>query len=71
MSISAIRSLDQAYFSTSSKPTLRYGSSGNSVSDLQRTLTSLGYSPGSIDGDFGRNTQKAVQNFQRAYGLET
>lgn len=37
--------------------------------ELQRRLTSLGFSPGLLDGKFGRQTKAAVEAFQRAYGL--
>ncbi len=52
-----------------SRPTLRRGSSGASVTELQRLLGSLGYSPGPIDGIFGSMTDGAVRTFQRASEL--
>jgi len=42
---------------------------GLSVRAAQMYLTFLGYSPGAVDGWFGTNTQKAVQQFQQAQGL--
>ena len=39
------------------------------VKQIQCLLTYLGYSPGSIDGIEGRNTQAAMQAFQSDYGL--
>lgn len=32
-------------------------------------MTYLGYSPGTIDGADGRNTQAAIRAFQADYGL--
>ena len=43
------------------------GSSGAKA--VQRRLTSLGYSPGPIDGRYGPLTQEAVIRFQTAHGL--
>lgn len=50
-------------------PTLRLGSTGASVTDLQRRLLSFGFNPGPIDGIFGSQTQSAVIAFQRSRGL--
>lgn len=50
-------------------PTLKMGSSGNAVYELQRNLTVLGYSTNGIDGIFGNDTKNAVISFQKAYGL--
>lgn len=51
--------------------TLRRGMSGEDVADLQRKLMALGYDVGSTgaDGIFGRKTEEAVREFQRANGL--
>jgi len=48
---------------------IRIGSIGEDVKYLQQSLTSLGYSAGSIDGIFGSKTQTAVKSFQKAKGL--
>ena len=40
------------------------------VYQAQQRLTGLGYDPGAIDGLWGRNTQNAVEKFQRDNGLE-
>jgi len=48
---------------------LRLGSRGSAVKVLQGQLQTLGYYTGIIDGVFGRSTQQAVINFQRAYGI--
>jgi hypothetical protein len=45
------------------------GATGSQVKILQRALTSLGYSPGKADGDYGPSTQSAVEQFQAAKGL--
>ncbi len=55
---------------TLTSPTaLERGSSGGEVSSLQRSLTELGFAPGSIDGQFGPKTQAAVSQFQAANDL--
>jgi peptidoglycan hydrolase-like protein with peptidoglycan-binding domain len=55
--------------SSASMPTLRLGSRGSSVIDLQTRLASAGFSPGPVDGIFGPRTDGAVRSFQRARGL--
>jgi hypothetical protein len=47
-------------------PTIRRGSKGDDVILLQTMLYKLGYGLGvdGIDGDYGRNTEKAVKEFQ-------
>lgn len=59
------------------RPMLRYGSSGKAVEDLQSALVTLGYKLGAygpnkngVDGDFGSMTDKAVKAFQKSRGLE-
>ena len=49
--------------------TLRFGSRGAAVSQLQLALQKAGFSPGNIDGVFGINTQNAVRRFQSANRL--
>jgi N-acetylmuramoyl-L-alanine amidase len=49
---------------------LRLGDQGDAVVRLQESLADLGYSPGPIDGDFGRVTVSAVRRFQAASGLD-
>lgn len=48
------------------KPTLRRGSTGPYVVELQKDLMQLGYDVGKTgaDGKFGKNTEKAVKAFQ-------
>jgi len=48
---------------------LKPGDQGASVRLLQRALAQLGYSPGTIDGQYGPSTTQAVSRFQRASGL--
>lgn len=43
---------------------------GGDVKSLQTLLKAAGISPGTIDGEFGKNTQKAVKLFQRANALK-
>ena len=48
---------------------LKPGDQGAAVRLLQRALAQLGYSPGTIDGQYGPSTTQAVSRFQRASGL--
>jgi hypothetical protein len=50
--------------------TLRLGSKGSDVSELQKRLTSEGEYSGSITGFFGPLTEEAVTNFQIAHGIQ-
>jgi hypothetical protein len=43
---------------------------GQDVRELQTRLTSLGYSPGDLDGEYGPLTAEAVRAFQRDHQLE-
>jgi peptidoglycan hydrolase-like protein with peptidoglycan-binding domain len=53
-----------------SLPDLRRGSpSGSDVEALQVVLDQLGYSPGPLDGQFGRRTEAAVRAFQADHQL--
>lgn len=53
------------------KPTIRKGSRGEFVRQLQTELISRGYDvgPSGADGIFGTNTERAVKSFQKASGL--
>lgn len=53
-----------------SKATIKYGSQGKDVRELQGRLKFLGYYKGEIDGDFGYQTLSAVKNFQWAFGMK-
>lgn len=50
--------------------TLRSGSRGSAVRELQTDLIALGFLGGTPDGIFGNNTEKAVKKFQKANGLK-
>ena len=52
-----------------SLPTLRRGSRGNSVNQLQQALRCLGYYRGGIDSIFGSGTEIAVEDFQSSQFL--
>jgi peptidoglycan hydrolase-like protein with peptidoglycan-binding domain len=51
------------------RPTLRRGSRGADVVELQRRLAAAGADPGAVDGIFGSLTDAAVRTFQRLRGL--
>jgi peptidoglycan hydrolase-like protein with peptidoglycan-binding domain len=53
----------------STNPTLREGSKGPAVKELQNLLKAKGFNPGPIDGAFGPKTKAAVLSFQRAKGI--
>lgn len=50
--------------------TLKHGSQGREVKELQVQLDELGYDPGEADGIFGDLTEEAVVAFQEDYELE-
>ena len=54
-----------------SRPTLRQGSRGAFVLDLQSQLTMLNYHVGAVDGHFGTLTVSGVTAFQSEAGLVT
>ena len=45
-----------------------YGSKGSNVTELQKLLNNNGYNL-AVDGDFGKNTQNAVKDYQQKNGL--
>lgn len=53
------------------RPTLKKGSKGAYVSELQQDLIKLGYDVGKTgaDGKYGKNTQTAVKSFQQKNGV--
>ena len=55
----------------SKNTTLRYGSEGSAVKELQTNLIKLKYSCGEAgaDGDFGNGTEAAVRTFQKDHNL--
>lgn len=52
-----------------SYPILRYGSKGNEVMAWQEFLNANGYPCGIADGIFGKNTERAVKQWQSSHGL--
>jgi hypothetical protein len=56
---------------TAPTQTLSPGATGSEVKTLQQALKSLGYDPGTIDGNYGPSTQTAVEKFQAANNLAT
>jgi peptidoglycan hydrolase-like protein with peptidoglycan-binding domain len=53
------------------RPTLRLGSQGTEVSELQSLLKLLGYYTGSVDGQYQESTVNAVSAFQQAVQLQS
>jgi len=51
------------------RPTLKLGSQGERVSELQGALKLLGYYTGTVDGNFKETTANAVSEFKSAAGL--
>jgi len=51
------------------RPTLKLGSQGERVSELQGALKLLGYYTGTVDGNFNQMTEVAVSQFKQAAGL--
>ena len=51
------------------RPTLKLGSQGERVSELQGALKLLGYYTGTVDGNFNQTTATAVSQFKSAAGL--
>ncbi len=51
-------------------PTLKQGSSGPDVTNLQQKLKELGFDPKGVDGHFGPGTRDAVMDFQQSKGLQ-
>ncbi len=56
--------------SSSSLGTCSVGDKGDRVEAVQQRLKDLGYYSGSVDGDYGNGTKKAVKAFQKAKGLK-
>lgn len=53
----------------STRPTLRLGSTGNAVSEIQAMLILLGYLENPVDGRYQEPTEAAVKDFQADVGL--
>jgi N-acetylmuramoyl-L-alanine amidase len=56
---------------TFSNVTLKPGSSGKDVYELQGRLKALGYYNGKVDGNFGDKTKNSVTWFQWKYGMKS
>jgi uncharacterized protein YcbK (DUF882 family) len=56
-------------FDPNSRPTVKKGSTGETVKELQGLLNALGFACGEADGIFGKKTLSAVKAFQKAKGL--
>lgn len=54
---------------TGMQATVKYGSSGDSVTELQNALNKLGYAM-SVDGKLGNETLAALKSYQATNGLE-
>jgi N-acetylmuramoyl-L-alanine amidase len=54
---------------TFSNATIKYGSKGSDVRELQGRLKFIGFYYGDIDGDFGYKTLTAVKRFQGEFGM--
>lgn len=50
-------------------PDMERGDKGDAVSDLQKTLTTLGFYKGEIDGIYGQSTANAVKAYQKAHSI--
>lgn len=48
---------------------LKNGMKGSDVKELQSYLNQIGCDCGTVDGDFGDNTEQGVREFQKKYGL--
>lgn len=53
------------------RPTLRAGSTGSAVSEVQAILALLGYFNGAVNGTYEATTEAAVEAFQRDIGLDS
>lgn len=67
--ISSNRTAALTAASRTTMPTVREGSNGPAVRELQTLLKSKGFNPGPVDGAFGPKTKAAVLAFQRAQGI--
>lgn len=49
---------------------MKHGSTGKDVLLLQKSLREKGFEVGTIDGRFGKDTEKAIRSLEHFYGLE-
>lgn len=68
--IAAANGLKGSTLPAASSGSLKLGSKGEAVKELQKALTNKGYSTKGIDGVFGKNTDAAVRKFQKAKNLK-
>ena len=59
----------KSYSSATDSSTLKQGSQGTLVQNMQQRLKDLGYYDGTVTGNFGPLTEEAVKRFQSAQGL--
>lgn len=72
VSASAIAATPTEVAQSPSRPTLRLGSSGSAVSEIQAMLILLGYlDNGSVNGRYEESTEAAVKAFQSDAGLNS
>lgn len=50
--------------------TLEYGDQGETVTEIQRKLSDLGYYTGKISGNYMEGTRAGIRKFQKDHGLE-
>lgn len=65
----SVVSKDMLLESKAAARTLKVGSRGDDVRQLQQNLNTLGYNAGKPDGIFGNGTKNEVIRFQKTYGL--
>lgn len=63
------RQAERALFLSGGNRTLKTGSRGDDVKELQKALTEAGFPCGAADGIFGSDTKKAVIEYQKSKGL--
>ena len=56
--------------SVSAFASFQRGDDGEEVLAIQKRLVELNYTVGTLDGEFGPATEKAIKAFQAAQGLE-
>jgi peptidoglycan hydrolase-like protein with peptidoglycan-binding domain len=70
VSIAAPQQIAQVISANANRPTLKVGSEGSAVSELQAALKLLGFYTGEVDGKYNDNTASAVSRFKQAAGLK-
>ncbi len=54
---------------SATSPTQRVGERSGAVKNTEKILQKLGFNPGTVDGLYSKNTQKALDRFRTAYSL--